>query len=326
MQEPSEQQPTGQLGAWLQETREAQGLSLEEIEDQTRIRRVFLEALEKEQYDQLPGEVYVRGFLRNYALYLGLDAEEARRRYGRDTLGQRPQQSIQEETGFRPIDAELEHTGRSISTLVTRIALVLLLLAGAMGLATWYWYGCPLPRPPAWWPPRIDALLPRAIPIQSLTALAPAELSGTLIPSVNTVTPTVASPDLPAPARAAATSAVLPLPTPSSVPTATPTPTSTPLPAPPQHQGVELRAEAIERSWVLVTTDGRVDFQGTLEAGEERTWQAESSIAFRCGNAGGVVITINGEELGTLGERGQVVDQAWIAQEDEIAVATPSSP
>jgi len=87
-----------------------------------------------------------------------------------------------------------------------------------------------------------------------------------------------------------------------------------------------LKAQVIERAWVLVTVDGEVDFQGILEAGEERTWWAERTIGFRCGNAGGVLLAMNGEELGVLGERGQVVDQTWVIQEEQIATATPSSP
>ena len=68
-----------------------------------------------------------------------------------------------------------------------------------------------------------------------------------------------------------------------------------------------------------------MDFQGILEAGEERTWRGENSIGFRCGNAGGVMITIDAEELGILGERGQVVDQTWTAQEEQTSVVTPPS-
>ncbi len=59
----------------LQEARQARGLSLEQVEKETKIRRRYLEALEKEAFDLLPGRVYVRGFLRTYARYLGLDAE-----------------------------------------------------------------------------------------------------------------------------------------------------------------------------------------------------------------------------------------------------------
>ncbi len=59
----------------MRQTREKLGLSLEDAENATKIRRKYLEALENEAYDQLPGVVYARGFLRNYARYLGLSGE-----------------------------------------------------------------------------------------------------------------------------------------------------------------------------------------------------------------------------------------------------------
>ena len=77
---------------------------------------------------------------------------------------------------------------------------------------------------------------------------------------------------------------------------------------------------------MLVTVDGKVDFQGILERGEARQWRAEHSIGFKCGNAGGVLITINGEELGPLGERGQVVNQIWTIKEEQTTTVTPLSP
>jgi hypothetical protein len=48
-----------------------------------------------------------------------------------------------------------------------------------------------------------------------------------------------------------------------------------------------------------------------LEAGEERTWEGQYAIYFICGNAGGVEATVNGQELGVLGERAQVVEKTW---------------
>ena len=65
----------GQLGDVLNQSRQQVGLSLDEIEAETRIKRVYLEALEAEDFDQLPNRAAVRGFLRNYALALKLDAE-----------------------------------------------------------------------------------------------------------------------------------------------------------------------------------------------------------------------------------------------------------
>ncbi|MCB0063614.1 MAG: helix-turn-helix domain-containing protein [Caldilineaceae bacterium] len=65
-----------ELGVVLRERREALGASLAEVETATRIRQKYLAALESDDWHLLPGEIVGRGFLRNYATYLGLDQTE----------------------------------------------------------------------------------------------------------------------------------------------------------------------------------------------------------------------------------------------------------
>ncbi len=65
-----------QLGNYLREAREARGVSLAQVAAETRIIQRYLAALESGEYHHLPGEVYARGFIRNYAQYLNLPAEE----------------------------------------------------------------------------------------------------------------------------------------------------------------------------------------------------------------------------------------------------------
>lgn len=64
------------LGASLRQARIARNISLETVENETRIRKTYLEAIENEQWHVLPGEAYLRGFLRTYARYLQQDEEE----------------------------------------------------------------------------------------------------------------------------------------------------------------------------------------------------------------------------------------------------------
>ena len=71
----------GQVGDLLRQTREAKGLSLPQVEEITKIRHKILEALEQGAYDQLPAPVFVKGFLRNYAVLLGLNPEEVIQKY-----------------------------------------------------------------------------------------------------------------------------------------------------------------------------------------------------------------------------------------------------
>ena len=64
------------LGDALRERREHKGVTMQQAAEDTRIREKFLQAIESGDYQSLPGAVYTKGFLRNYARYLGLEPEE----------------------------------------------------------------------------------------------------------------------------------------------------------------------------------------------------------------------------------------------------------
>ena len=72
----------GTLGSYLRAAREARGLDLRDAAQQTRISISYLKAIEAEDFSKLPGEVFVRGFLKNYARFLGLPDDEVMKRYG----------------------------------------------------------------------------------------------------------------------------------------------------------------------------------------------------------------------------------------------------
>jgi transcriptional regulator with XRE-family HTH domain len=61
-----------EIGNTLRDARESRGISLEEAEENTKIRRKYLQALEREDFDLLPGRVYAKAFIKNYAIFLGL--------------------------------------------------------------------------------------------------------------------------------------------------------------------------------------------------------------------------------------------------------------
>ena len=69
----------------LAAARERKGVDLSRAERDTKIRVRYLAALERGDYRELPGAVYTKGFLRNYALYLGLDADDVVRQWRRET-------------------------------------------------------------------------------------------------------------------------------------------------------------------------------------------------------------------------------------------------
>ena len=71
----------GTLGRFLQEARAAKEIDLRDAAQQTRISVQYLKALEEEDFGKLPGEVFVKGFLKNYGRFLNLDEADLLKRY-----------------------------------------------------------------------------------------------------------------------------------------------------------------------------------------------------------------------------------------------------
>lgn len=69
------------FGEYLTRERTLRNIALEEMSQRTRISMKVLQALEQGDWEELPADVYVRGFLRTYARYLGLDENEVLMRY-----------------------------------------------------------------------------------------------------------------------------------------------------------------------------------------------------------------------------------------------------
>src|SRR5712691_11667423 len=80
-QEPQPYSELALFGEELRREREIRGISLKEIADATKISKRFLEAIERNDHRTLPAPVFTRGFVREYARYLGLNAEEMVNRY-----------------------------------------------------------------------------------------------------------------------------------------------------------------------------------------------------------------------------------------------------
>jgi cytoskeleton protein RodZ len=123
-----------EIGNSLREARLRQQLDFAELEQQTKIRSKYLQALEDEQFDVLPAPTYVKGFLRNYADALGLEGQLYVDEYNsRFVTGE-------EETPLRPRDYQRRPRAQSLGPrfqtravvlVVGAIAVVVLLVIGA---------------------------------------------------------------------------------------------------------------------------------------------------------------------------------------------------
>ncbi len=77
------------------------------------------------------------------------------------------------------------------------------------------------------------------------------------------------------------------------------------------HHGIDLRLELTADSWLSVTVDGKRMVYKTLPAGSIRQFHGTRQILLRAGNAGGVIATIDGRQIGALGGPGEVQDRSF---------------
>ena len=120
-----------EIGNSLREARERQGLGYPEIELATKIRAKYIRALEEEDFTSIPGDAYIRGFLRTYAEYLGLDGDVYVDEYAsrfitswRDELPPRP-----ERRRIRTRERRLER--RAVLLVLAGIVLVTVIVVAA---------------------------------------------------------------------------------------------------------------------------------------------------------------------------------------------------
>ncbi len=108
----------------------------------------------------------------------------------------------------------------------------------------------------------------------------------------------------------------------AAVPTPTQKPTATTPPEPPSPQGLEATLEVSELCWVRVLVDGTNVLEENLSPGTTRSFTATYELRIRLGNAGGVRLILNGEDLGTLGEPGEVAE--YVFGEEPAPTALPT--
>jgi cytoskeletal protein RodZ len=125
------------FGEQLRLAREARGISLRHISDQTRISIRYLEAIEADDYKRLPGGIFNRSFIKAYAKQIGFDEKEALDGYMRTAreLGEA------DEVATTPYKSHVYTDGGSRSPLVTLLLTILILAILSLGVyAALHWY------------------------------------------------------------------------------------------------------------------------------------------------------------------------------------------
>lgn len=265
------------IGEQLRQHRDALGLTLDEVERHTHVRKHYLQALEAGDFEHLPTSVQARGMLNNYAHFLDMQVDAILLRFAEGLQAQRLERQPQRLE--KPQRARLKANvtasfQRFLSIdLIFGGGLILLLLIFAVWGTSRVINLRAAPKPEATAPSISDVLL--AAPTPGTETVEAAQTSGF-------ITPVPASGQTP----------VIALPT-----------------TIPGH--VQVVVVALERVWVRVTVDGKVKLEGRLIAGSAYPFDGDDQIEVLTGDGSAVQIIYNQADLGVMGTFGEVVNRIY---------------
>jgi cytoskeleton protein RodZ len=338
----------GTLGSLLRQKRESLGLTLEKVEGFTHIRAKHLQAIESDDLSSIPSVPQARGFIRNYASFLGFNPEDlanligaTRPRPGKpasaappdSTAGAQPQAAARRETP--PAQAPVSST-RPRAAVTTPV----------VSRSAAYAQNRQLPTPVRrrfWF--RMDMILGAAVTLAivallgwggyhivssvrgtaTLTASAPllaggSEPAATQAPASEGTGLSAGSE--PAPSETGSvppetgdvtpeTTGAAPAITPGTLSVATLPPTPFPTPLGGVYTDVRIHIIVVQRAFLEVTVDGKPALSGRVQPGETYDYIGLQTVTVATGNGAGIQVVYNGVDQGKMGRFGEVVTQIY---------------
>jgi len=279
------------LGGLLKRSREEHQIELDEVFRATRIPRHTLEALENDRWDELPSQVFVKGFLKTYAEFLGLDRQTVIELYERVSSIKGAKADLMKQV--RP-----RGKGWILKVILPLVALAL--------IATIIFL-------------RRDDISVEDKPSQYLEVQEPVEENGGEV-SVREEKENQAQADKPE--DLARPESVEETDLTEVVPVAEQSLEEPIIPGPDLSQDVpvaeqsseepltprfDLTAHVRSQTWIAISVDDQPVKEYLFQPGEAFTWKAHKGFDILVGNAGGIDFVLNGTEIGTLGAEGKVV-------------------
>jgi cytoskeleton protein RodZ len=273
------------FGARLKREREQRKITLDEIAVSTKIGTRFLAAIEEDRFDQLPGGIFNKGFIRAYARHLGMDENQAIADFvaaSEPSLPEPPPQNAPVLAALAERVPEAKKRSRGDGGIPWGIfAIVLLVLA--CGFALWGFHSREKPARP------------------SIEVPGPGKPDASAVTDQKDAPQSAAKSAVPDPAGATSQA---PPSQPATSESATATAAATQAGADAGLFHVLIKAR--EDSWVAITADGKQIVQDTLVAPAEQSIEARDQIVIKTGNIGALEISFNGKKLAPQGGHNQV--------------------
>lgn len=282
------------IGDQLRQRREQMELTLLEVEENTHIPEHYLARLEKGQFDTFPSPTQARGMLGNYAEFLGLESEalllsyaEALQARFQARLAAKPERPKIARPKLPPLKFRLPDWAQPLLTrdiafgaLAAFTLLAFLIFSISRVLTTQAGQEI---QPTA--PPLADVLLPSSTPLGTPGAIGTGE-------SINLLSQQTSTPGLLGQATIQVTGS----------------------------GAINLRLLATQRTWMRITVDGNIVFEGRTTPGQSYNFAANGQILLLTGNGSGLRAFLNDQDLGIVGVFGEVVNMVFTSQ----GAATPT--
>ena len=265
----------GSVGENLKNEREARDISLREVAEYTKISARFLQAIEEERLEILPGGIFNKSFVRHYAAYLGLDEQQ--------TVAEYFEEVVQDQEVGNPLEAAspkdemLQPTGGNLRSIFAAIVLGIIVVGIAYAIYR-----------------LTDREAVSASPDAASAAPdRPSSGTGSRAEAVTGTPSGVAAQPLlkKTPALTAAIEETRQGRASRREPAAAP---------------LLLEVASLRTVWLSVTADGDLQWEGILEPQQSHRVQANEIIQIHVGNAGGLALTLNGNPLPSAGDDGEV--------------------
>ncbi len=307
------------LGDLLRKKREEKKLSLADIEKGTNIRKLYIQAIEDGNYDKLPGEVFLKGFIKTYAKFLGLDGQALVEQYKAEKAGIAPQQETATEV-TTPASKTAANSKSDKSTDNLKQAAPKTenkpVIAEAKNKPS-------VTSPEQHKQPARTRLEEAEKNTKYLHAESSSNKKNIVIVVIILIIVIVG-------AVAYLSSQGGSSNTTSSAPTTEQQqPAQQPAAQPQQPapvSGAEVSATFDDDCWTEVKVDGKVVLSETVKKGSTLNWKGAKQIDISVGNAGAINVTFNNQPVGKLGDVGAVVTKSFVAPDQQQAQQPAAQP
>ena len=276
------------LGEVLRTERERRHLTIHDIEENTSIRSLYIEAIENGDYDKLPGDVYTKGFIKNYANFLNLNGEELIKQFvmerrpvaAMDIVSENPETRETEQIEKIEIPSRKEKNKKSSGSNLSNVSesgssfkiIAAVVLLAALAAGAWVY---------------LSGTGSEVVDIdvkqeQEKNEVEPPKVAQSEVTNTNLDSTTSNKNENTASAA-----------------------------VPQKQKGVNLQAKFSGECWTQVIADGMLVYEDTAKPGQVLSWQGNENVTVRLGNAGVVEIANNGQNVGYLGGFGEVTEKTF---------------